>query len=128
MYSIVMPSQIDRKSAGDDALPQKPQLSPGNRYYICRLLQQPLSYESPELLKFTARLTEDNCSNLNAHLLNLYPDLTELATVILKLENLVYFYQSVNAQILIYPEYAELLQRFKQEIFRLLGFPGILDS
>lgn len=115
-------------STGHDSIPAKYQLSPSTRYYICKLLRQPISCESSELLAFRVKLSEDNCAQLNERLNKLYPDETDLTKAILRLENLIYFSQSISTQFSLYPEYVKQLNSIKLEVFQLLGFSPAVNA
>lgn len=98
------------------------QLSPITRYAIGKLLRQFSSHESPELMAFKTQLSQNNCACLDEVLRNLYSDELELAQVILQLDNLVYFYTTLNSQVVLYAEQEAQLAQVQNQIFQLFGF------
>lgn len=128
MHSLETTPKASWTATGRYSMPAEYQLSPSTRYYICKLLRQPVSCESPELLAFRVKLSEDNCAQLNERLSELYADEAELTKVILRLENLIYFSQSISTQFSLYPEYVKQLNSIKLEVFHLLGFSPAANS
>lgn len=98
------------------------QLSPITRYAICKLLRQFSSNESPALMAFKTKLSENNCAHLDEALRKIYSSELELAQIILQLDNLVYFYTTLNAQTVLYPEQQAQLTQVQHQIFQLFGF------
>ncbi|PSB27185.1 hypothetical protein [Stenomitos frigidus] len=95
-------------------------LSPTTCYYIRKLLCR---FQGD--VKGTAAskaVPTDALSNIDEVLQSLYPSVTEISSVIQRLESLVYLHKSIHAQTSLYANYVHELTKLEQQIFRLLAF------
>jgi hypothetical protein len=122
MHSLTTRSPSIRAANSPQPAFYMPQFTPATRYYICRLLRQTADYESANLIAFKARLSVDHCVQLTEILHQTYPHPAELSEVIIKLDNLIYLYTTLNPEISLHPEHPKKLIQIERQIYQLLGF------
>ncbi|MGI0489822.1 hypothetical protein ACN4EK_30780, partial [Pantanalinema rosaneae CENA516] len=60
-------------------------------------------------------------ANIDDILSHLYPEATDLAQSVRRLENLVSLHKTLYTQVALYPDYTHELSQLKQHIFHVLG-------